>query len=96
MVIIDNTRPLYSCPKCYAVLAFAAESCPVCTPVGMRGFSTQPYSGIYPHTIGVRGGCSGCCVTHSEYEVNGRRYCRACFDERFTLIEKPVERKGDI
>lgn len=83
MNIIDHHGPLYSCPKCRVVLDHAAAKCPVCEP-------SQPYvfPAYHPFTIGISGSCEFCACTSPLHTINGKRYCKACFDQRFTLIEK--------
>lgn len=83
------------CPGCKTLFAWRGEKCPVCGNTDSPLSHTTPIVPIFPmgdscfpQIVGVRGGCQMCSVTHSEYEIDSHRYCKACFDRRFTLVEK--------
>ena len=103
---IDSHGPLYSCQKCHTVFTCAMANCPVCNPVrNIPTVSICEYDPNHPHDggydpiskitfAGVRGSCDFCVCTSPIHTINNKRYCRACFDKRFTLIEKPVVGMG--
>jgi hypothetical protein len=94
--IDSQNQPMYSCSKCGTIFAHSMTDCPLCRFTATSvAVITAPYGdSVNPRFIGVRGSCEFCVCTSPLHTINGKQYCKACFDKRFTLIEKPIEGMG--